>query len=205
LKPKKEDNVDKKKMSTENTKTVSQERREIFKLILSVIQAIGIIILGISIYLAYKSYEDSNKWKKYEIAYDLLKRFEKFDNLRDKLKECFPEIDGNFPENYKPLPIDEFKEILCKDIVKIRGKKCDARCIRENLVKIHNYFEDVAYAYLKELADQELIEKSLKHLILRIDRIFYNFREAVKYRDKDNPRDNWPPLTELIDKWKKEK
>jgi hypothetical protein len=204
---KKEDNMDKKKMtSRENSKMLRQENVEKLKLLFTGIQAIGIIMLVISVLLAYRSYIDANKWKRYDTAYDLLKRFKQFENFRDKLRNYFPEMDGNFPKNYTPLSIDEFKEIdKQRGEVKIKGKKYNATFIRENLVKIYNFFEDVAYAYNKGLADRELIEKSLKHIILRIDEIFSNYREAVKYRDEDNPIDNWPPITELIDEWKNEK
>jgi len=192
-----------KKKSEENSKMLRQEKVEKLKLVFSGIQTIGIILLVISVFLAYRSNIDANKWKRYDTASDLLRRFEQFENFSYKLKNYFKELYGNYPKNYTPLSIDDYKKIDEQDgIVKINGTDYDAPLIRKNLLGIYNYFEDVAYAYNKGLADKELIDKSLKHLILRIDRIFSNYREAVKCRYEGKQIDSWPPFTELMDKWK---
>ena len=70
--------------------------------------------------------------------------------------------------------------------------------IRDHLIELLNYFEDISVAYELQVIDRGPIEDSIATVIMDVYTFFQPF---IAEMQKANRRDPWPPLSRTVQLW----
>lgn len=186
---------------------VEQERYAKAKLALQICQTLGILLVAFSIYVSWRSLQeqqrgvnDQHEWNRRQYTIELLSRFNaELKDHRAPVMDAFPGL--YFQDNSGPPTRDQCRRIrqAKKGDFSIRG--VDAFELRNHIVSVFNYFENLALAWESQTGNRDAIKDSVSLVILRWHDFFHNFILEVNEEMKGDP---WPPLTRVVGTWKAE-
>ena len=102
------------------------------------------------------------------------------------------------------------KRYYYRDIRSLRRNKSDGDIIdlinedpnqRNSILDIANYFEDVQQSIKNDIADEEILEYSLKPLLQSIKKTYEPWFDDLKEADPED-YDQFKPFLELLHKWR---
>ncbi len=187
---------------------VEEERYGKTKLVLQVSQTLGILLVALSIYVSWRSFQeqqrsfhDQHEWNRRQYTSELLGRF------NAELKDHRAPIMQAFPGLYHQVSSAPPSHEECRKILKaqkgdfsVRG--VDAFELRNHIVSVLNYFENVTLAWESQTGNQDTIKESLSLTILRWHDFFHNF---ILEANDEMGGDAWPPLNRVVGTWKAHK
>jgi hypothetical protein len=186
---------------------VEKERYAKIKLVLQVCQTLGIILVALSIYVSWRSFQeqqrsfhDQHEWNRRQFTSELLGRFNaELKDHRAPIMQAFPGLFNQ--DSSEPPSRDECRKILKAKKGQFSIKGVDAFELRNHIVSVLNYFEDLTLAWESQTGDQATIKDSVSITILRWHDFFHNFILEV---NDELGGDAWPPLNRVVGTWKAE-
>jgi len=176
------------------------------KLVLQVIQTLGILFVAFSLYISWQSFhaqllifKDQHELRRRENTSLLLARFNpEIQSRTTQILIAFPGLYNQATQG--PPSLNECRKIIkSKKGEYLVNGKVDAFELRKDIGAVLNCFEDIARDWEYQVVDQVAIEESVGHVILRWYNFFENFIQAAK---EENGSDPWPPLTRVVNTWR---
>lgn len=162
--------------------------------VLSVIRDVGPLITAIAVVVAIWTLKANHDWNRRNYTAALIAQW------NDKTS-----IHRRTIEKLRPGLIDldtkgEVIELTKRDAQAIYTSKVDTAEweLRFHFVELLNYFEVIAAAYRNQVGDQQMIEESLRHVLVRWRHILRHFMEVVEEHRGYEP---WEPFTTVVDFW----
>jgi hypothetical protein len=171
--------------------------------VLVVVIGIGSLLIGArELENTQEALQQANNLSKKRYATDLITQWNKdTPEPKGRVHHSFPDlVTGAYGADGKPACLcSEWSESEW-DTLYVEGRvgDVDRRQLREDIVWMLNYFEAVAVAYDRGLADSEIIEDSLKSLMVRWHECFGGFMLESFKRHR---RNSWRALSRRVQAW----
>jgi hypothetical protein len=160
--------------------------------------AAGLIVSAGALVFAAYGISQQRKWERKHFAVEMINEWNnQSSNHKAAIENAYPELFTNDgPLSSRPRMTSEEAHLIytsteAKD--KVRWET------RNHCIALLNYFEFVASAWDKEIADREIIEDSFKSTILRWHHDLEEFMIEMKKTRQYEP---WPPLQSVVAQWK---
>ncbi|HZF13514.1 MAG TPA: hypothetical protein VFE33_32375 [Thermoanaerobaculia bacterium] len=172
------------------------------KLILSIIQTMGVLVAAASLVLSLWGIREQHEWNRRQQALTILEKFNS--EVAPHRTAIFAAYPGINDENTNQIPTHEECQTIIKarkpGETKIRG--IDAFELRSHLVSVLNYFEDLAIAWEYQVGDQTILEEAAAPVILRWYQVF---QPCITEMDKEAGESVWPSLERVVASWEEKR
>jgi hypothetical protein len=166
-----------------------------------VIQILGFGATSVGLFLAYRSLKANynslranHDWNRRQYATQII---EKWSSQSLSHRKAIEKEHPGLYDQKRPCDLKVIDSKFAKQIYEC--KPTDANWeIRFHILELLNFFEYVSVAYINKVADNKMIENSLKNVLLKWYRILYFFIEYVKYNRGYDP---WKPYCDLMKVW----
>lgn len=159
--------------------------------------AVGAIGTLIGAFLVYRTLKCNHDWQRREYAINLIRDW----NIHTS--KHWQVLEGVFPHlrdvDRTGGTVTEITKQQAKDIYTCEPDNTRYWELRYHLVEMLNYLEYVSMSYEQKVADQEIVETSLKDIMIKYYDILKNLIDVVETCEGYLP---WEPYTALIGKWK---
>lgn len=162
--------------------------------VLSVLKDYGSIITAISVLVAVWTLRANHDWNRRNYTAALIGQWNDETSVHrkaiEKLRPGLIDLDSK----------GEVVEICEKDARAIYSSKVDTPEweLRFHFIELLNYFETITAAYRNRVGDPQMIEESLRNVLVRWRKILRHFMEVV---EKERGYKPWEPFTTVVDFW----
>jgi len=159
-------------------------------------QIFGPIATALGVFVAIWALRANHDWNRRNFTAALIGQWnEKTSIHRQAIEKIKP---GLVDLNKKWTPV-EITKAEAENIYTAKAGT-DEWLLRFHFIELLNYFETIASAYNNKVADQIMIEESMKGVLVRWHDILVNYIHAVEAHRGYQP---WSPFLTVIDEWKK--
>lgn len=155
------------------------------------IQLVVLILTFIGVLAVFYTLRADHEWRRRQYTLDIISQW------NANTIEHINAIEERFP-NIRNELTSEVTAFDALEIYKARGTDAKNTGLRSHMIKLLNYFEYIALAYVNGIADKEIVDRSLKHSMMVWFGKLDNFVDAVEETDGKNP---WEPLVALMQIW----
>ena len=167
--------------------------------------SVGSLLTVVALLLAFNTLRDTHEWNRRHYTIELMGSW----NTRARPHLAFlehefpdffavPDFIGN-PEVLRSWKLDPRRavQLVASDGSPPQAGSRDLE-IRDHLIELFNYFEDLSIAYEQNIVDRATAEDSFAPTMIDAYTFFQPFIEEMR---NVNRRDPWPPITRTVDLW----
>jgi hypothetical protein len=167
--------------------------------------AVGSLATALAVFLALLTLRNAHEWNRRHYTIEFMVSW------NDHAREHLVALEREFPEFFSVpdfIKNPGLRHSWCLDGTKARqlvksetaeaGSNSQTYIVRDHLIALLNYFEDIAIAYEQHVVDRSAIEDSFAPVILDVCTYFQPFIDEIR---KINRRDPWPPLSRVVELW----
>ena len=176
-----------------------EDRFATLKLALAVIQTLGIVLAAASLVVALYGIRQQHEWNRREQALAIVSKFNT--EMRPHKEAIFLAFPGINDAQNNQIPTQE----ECVTIIKARARavkivrNADAFDLRDHVLSVLNYFENLTIAWEYHIGDREIIEEATAPVILRWHKVF---EPCMSEMNKEVGEEVWPSLQRVVTEWK---
>ncbi|MGO9085917.1 MAG: DUF4760 domain-containing protein [Candidatus Sulfotelmatobacter sp.] len=162
--------------------------------VLGVLKEYGSLITAFSVFVAIWTLKANHDWNRRNYTAGLIGEWNDETSIHrkaiEKLRSGLIDLDTR----------GDVIEISEKDARAIYASKVDTPDweLRFHFIELLNYFEVIAAAYRNRVGDPQMIEESLRNVLVRWRKILRHFMEVV---EKERGYKPWEPFTTVVDFW----
>jgi hypothetical protein len=167
--------------------------------------SIGSLLTVVALLLAFNTLRETHEWNRRHYTIELMGSWNTrarphLSFLEHEFPNFFavPDFIGN-PEVLRSwkLDADRARQLVASDGSPPQAGSKDLE-IRDHLIELFNYFEDLSIAYEQYIVDRSTAEDSFAPTMIDVYTFFQPFIEEMR---RVNRRDPWPPISRTVDLW----